>query len=347
MAAITLYTEQSLTATCVPNIFIDEYMTHANGEYVKIYLYLLRSINRMDCSFSLSQIADHFDCTERDILRALKYWERKRLFGLEYDSEGTLSGIRFVSEVGHDMPRQKDSGLVDAADRFIAASDPAKHIPTADELGEFCEREDVKELVFISEQYLGRTLNQNDLSTVFFWHDELGFSAELIEFLIETCVSGGHKNLRYMQRVAEDYASKGITTVEDARAYSGENGTLGRMVAKAFGIRGRLLAPGEMAYVSSWSDKLGFSPEMISEACARTIAAIHEPSFEYANSILEKWHSSGVRTMEDAKKADEAHRQSSQRGRRAVASAGRFANFQQRENDYEEIQSRLIQKSFQ
>ena len=78
MAKITLYNEQPLAATYVPNIFIDEYMTQANGEYVKIYLYLLRSISQPECSFSLSQIADHFDCTERDVLRALKYWEKRQ-----------------------------------------------------------------------------------------------------------------------------------------------------------------------------------------------------------------------------------------------------------------------------
>ena len=61
MAKITLYNEQPMSATYVPNIFIDEYMTRANGEYVKIYLYLLRSISQPERSFSLSQIADHFD----------------------------------------------------------------------------------------------------------------------------------------------------------------------------------------------------------------------------------------------------------------------------------------------
>ena len=87
MAKITLYHDQSAAATCVPNIFIDQYMTRANGEYVKIYLYLLRCFAQPSADFSLSGLADHFDCTERDILRALKYWEKLRLFHLEYRSE--------------------------------------------------------------------------------------------------------------------------------------------------------------------------------------------------------------------------------------------------------------------
>ena len=70
MAKITLYNDASASATFVPNIFIDQYMTQANGEYVKIYLYLLRCMNQTHSDFSLSRLADHFDCTERDILRA-------------------------------------------------------------------------------------------------------------------------------------------------------------------------------------------------------------------------------------------------------------------------------------
>lgn len=81
----------------MPNIFIDQYMTRANGEYVKIYLYLLRCFAQPSADFSLSGLADHFDCTERDILRALKYWEKLRLFHLEYDANDNLSGIRMLN----------------------------------------------------------------------------------------------------------------------------------------------------------------------------------------------------------------------------------------------------------
>ena len=98
MAKITLYNDLSAAATYVPNIFIDQYMTRANGEYVKIYLYLLRCFAHASNDFSLAGLADHFDCTERDILRALKYWEKLHLFHLEFDDEEQLCGIRLLSE---------------------------------------------------------------------------------------------------------------------------------------------------------------------------------------------------------------------------------------------------------
>ena len=72
--AILLKRDSSMAATYVPNTFIDKYMTHADGEFVKIYLYLLRCMNSPDTPFSISGTADKFDHTEKDVRRALKYW---------------------------------------------------------------------------------------------------------------------------------------------------------------------------------------------------------------------------------------------------------------------------------
>ena len=44
MAKILIHSDSASSATSVSNIFIDEYMSDANGEFVKIYLYLLLSL---------------------------------------------------------------------------------------------------------------------------------------------------------------------------------------------------------------------------------------------------------------------------------------------------------------
>ncbi len=348
---ITLYNDQPATTTSVPNLFIDEYMTQANGEYVKIYLYLLRNLSRPDGGFSLSQIADHFDCTERDILRALMYWERLQLFRLEYDSGKNLSGICFLTDALRGTLEQQEAEPEDSANRFIRATGPDTADYSADAIRAFCSKEDIHELVYVAEQYLCRTLNHNDLNTLFFWYDRLSFSTELIEFLIETSVSRGHTSLRYMHKIAEDYAQRGVRTVQEAKQLQLHTSTLYSTVMKAFGIRGRHLVPSETSFLKQWSTGFGFDAEMIREACTRTINTIHEPNFGYAHSILEKWHNQGIHTMEEVKKADEAFQQSQRRRRPAstgsAGTANRFINFPQRENDYEEIQQLLVQNSLQ
>lgn len=43
-------------ATILSNIFIDRFMPKANGEFVKVYIYLLRMLGRPEEAFGLSQM---------------------------------------------------------------------------------------------------------------------------------------------------------------------------------------------------------------------------------------------------------------------------------------------------
>ena len=66
-------------ATVLDNEFIDQYMVRANGEYVKVYLLLLRHMNQSSGCLSVSELADLLECTEKDVLRALRYWKSEGL----------------------------------------------------------------------------------------------------------------------------------------------------------------------------------------------------------------------------------------------------------------------------
>jgi DnaD/phage-associated family protein len=68
-------------------------MIDANDAQLKVYLYLLRMF-QAGLATSVSDIADKFNHTEKDVIRSLKYWEKKQLLTLEYDEDKTLVGIR-------------------------------------------------------------------------------------------------------------------------------------------------------------------------------------------------------------------------------------------------------------
>lgn len=92
MNTITISTENKETYSAISNLFIDHYMTDANGEYVKIYLYLVR-LMQGNSAITIANIADHFNLTESDICRAIKYWISKDVLKLNYDGGGKLKGI--------------------------------------------------------------------------------------------------------------------------------------------------------------------------------------------------------------------------------------------------------------
>ena len=195
MSKITLYSDKDTTATSVPNVFIDEYMSSANGEFVKIYLYLLRQLNASEAGFSLSEIADKFEHTEKDVKRALCYWERMQLLHLDYDTNEELVGIRLMDALSK-ASEEKASPVSIAAGNTapnspVSVTDsipnessvPTKKSYSADDLKQFTEQEAVMELVFIAEQYLGRTLTATDLNAIFYFYDGLNLSIELIIYV--------------------------------------------------------------------------------------------------------------------------------------------------------------------
>lgn len=371
MAKITLHSDAPNSATSVSNIFIDEYMSDANGEFVKIYLYLLRLMNAPDASFSISSIADKFEHTEKDIKRALTYWERMQLLRLEYDDKENLTGVCLLDSTSRntDKPSDTDSSdnnsgkasksapssqpeqssepeaVVASLEISVVAEPPKKKNYSADDIKGFRQNEAVAELLFIAERYLSRTLSATDINTILYVYDVLGFSTDLIEYLIEYCVSKGHTSIRYIEKVALAWADSDISTVADAKQSANMHSQSYFMVMKALGISGRNLVPAETSMIEKWKSEYGFSNELIEEACRRTISTIHQPSFEYTDSILGNWHKKKITNLSDIAKLDAEHQSRKKVAATTAtntASKNKFNNFTQRSTDYSHLESMLL-----
>lgn len=362
MSKINLYSDKNTTTTSVSNVFIDEYMSGANGEFVKIYLYLLRRLNAADAGFSLSEIADKFEHTEGDVKRALCYWERMQLLHLDYDTNENLIGIQLkdaLSKTDHPTPvaATVETSAQDTTSETPVSSEvsnpssvPVKKSYSADDIKQFTEQEAVTELVFIAEQYLGKTLTITDLNTIFYFYDGLKLSVELIEYLIEYCVSNGHSSMHYIEKVAISWAENSYQTVEQAKAANTQYNQLYAAVIKAMGISDHNLTPAEIAFIKKWKNEYGFSIELIQKACEKTILTIHKPKFEYADKILSDWNTNHFTTLEQVAKADSEHqnrKRNTAPATQKTASSNKFNNFEQRSYDYDNLEKMLLASSGQ
>ncbi|MBR3154093.1 MAG: DNA replication protein DnaD, partial [Lachnospiraceae bacterium] len=143
--------------TILPNAFLDGYMPEANGEFVKIYLYLLRVSQDPAKSVSLSQIADRMTCTENDVVRAVRYWEKTGLLIVETDEKRNIAGITFADpvrskeETGQEK-RPKNTrdaspneGSSSKAEEPVRKDEP--YTLTEDKMAELAGKEDVQELL--------------------------------------------------------------------------------------------------------------------------------------------------------------------------------------------------------
>lgn len=353
MTAIQLYSDCPNTVTSVPNLFIDEYMPDANGEFVKVYLYLLRCMENRALNCSVSVIADRFNHTEKDVLRALKYWERMHLLRLEYTPDRSISAIHFLR-----LEEATDYAAVEPVltPTFTPVLPPSaapvetlktRREYTLEEIKAFGQNPEISELFFIIETYLKHPLSSTDTNTVLYWYDALQFSTELIVYLVEYCISKGHSSMRYMDKVAMGWKDNQITTVEQAKENAAIHSQAYYGVMKALGITGRSLAESETAYITKWTKEYGFELPLIQEACRRTISATHQPSFEYTDSILSNWSKNHVRTLEEVKNLDTSFNRTKKVSIH-TASGGKtnkFNNFNQRNYDFDQFEAMMLTTS--
>lgn len=340
MGMITLKNPSRQEATLLSNIFIDDYMPEANGEFVKVYIYLLRTLSTAPVSFSLEEMADRLLCTERDILRGLKYWSKQELLALEFTEDKILSGITLL------QPRKKSAPAEEAVSKSPEQKASSKTFSlTPDRVKELRQNEDMIQLLYIAEQYLGKTLSPTEIQKILFFYDGLGFSTDLIEYLIEYCVSRSHKSIRYIETVALAWAQEGISSVTDAKKANARYSREYYAILKALGITNRSPVETEITLMDTWLKTYGFSMEIIQEACTRTVLQTGQASFQYTDKILEGWKKKQVTSLDDIHALDAEHkkrRQEKKAPKPASSSSNRFNNFQQREYNFEEYEKRLL-----
>lgn len=409
MTAINISSDIATSFTTVSDIFIDQYMPKANGEFVKVYLYLLRATGSGAGIATISEIADHFSNTEADIIRALNYWASEGILQVQTGADGQIMGINLCSLSVSGMQAAQsniqsavadnaaqnnlqNSVVNNAAQNILQNSvvnNAAQNISTVntrmhdsvveklksqtpdkaassqkeytlDEIKEFRKNPDISELFFIIETYLKHTLSSTDTNMVLYWLDELHFSTDLVEYLVEYCITKGHSSLRYMNKVALGWADAGIKTVDQAKDDAAAHSQIYYSVMKALGITGRNLVDSEVSLINKWVGEYGFDIELVKAACNKTISAIQKPSFEYTDSILANWRKKDVHTLKDVEvldanfaKANKASATGSSQSTNAAngsskpksnnsSSKNKFNNFNQRNNDYDKLEKLFL-----
>jgi len=357
MNTISLHADGISDVTIVPNTFIDQFMPSANGAYVKVYLYLLRCFSGNYPELTISSIADRLENTEKDIIRALTYWEKLNLLTITRNQAKEISAINLVdlsnAQTDNTMIVDLDSELDEIAVSIHTETKPAnRQSYSAEKIAQLTNNDEIKWAMQIVEVYLDRPLKPMDLQLILYLYEELHFSPELIMYLYEYCVSKGKKNASYIEAVALTWAEGGIDTEakakEAATTYSDHFNT----VNKAFGLN---RAPGqiERQYITKWVEVFGFSDEIITEACNRTILRTQKPDFKYTDKILETWFKKDVKSNTDIARLDEEFSKTNKTHdtnrvtNMVKPNTNKFNQFPQRTysaQDYAELERKLLNK---
>ncbi len=340
------------------NEFVDVHMSKANGEFVKIYLCFLRLLRDTESGkVPSSAIADRLNLTEKDVVRALRYWENEGLLvfsGSEAFVQKAGSAPEKIKEEpdtdGKEALPLAEKAAASSKDYYVASANPilaeVPEQPSRERFEELEKKEEVRHLNFIAEQYFHRMLTRKDLETIVFVYDSLRFPYELVDYLLEYCADLGKTSARYVLTVANRWHEEGIRTSEAAKLLEARYQKSQQQyyeILRFLGITGRLPIAREKELMDLWLNDFGFSLEIIQAACERTILATSRPTLSYAGKILSKWHDAGVKTVEDVKVLDFERQKSTRAARtpRAKGGVGSFGNYEQRNFDYRQAEKLL------
>lgn len=315
--------------TLVSNVFIEKYMPKARGEFIKVYLLMLKYNNSGEMGANSTILASTLNLLESDILNALNYWNDEGVIKLiPIDKMGNYN-IEFIDLVEDSKSRNKEVNLLEALNKTST-----------------------KDMLNDIERLLGRPLSPKEMTTYLSWQEEFNFSSELILILIEYCVSRGKSDYRYIEKVAIAWHDMNITSIDDAQNYikkTEDKWIKIRHILNYLGIKNPELMKPQQEMLEKWIIDYAFPLEVIEKACNICFQRLNRSDFKYIDGILSSWNKNNLKTLAAIENKEVAYKasQSSHNNKNFIKKTPevnplKFNNFEAREYDYDSLEKKLL-----
>lgn len=304
--------KKSWSSVSVSGSFLERYLAKTPPAYLAVYL-LVKSVSPRK-KMPVAEAATLVHQTPAAVLEAALYWQAEGVLLVE-DGEMYLPMVQTPAPSFAQRPHYEPQEL-----SMYAA-----------------KNEEVRQLFAMAQSYLGRYLTHNDLSVIFSLRHWLELPLEVIEILLRHCAKQNHRSLRYIEKVAIDWAESGIFTVEAAEERLHFTSNDVKKIMTAFGQGGRVPIPAEEAFIKKWRKEMEMPLPLVVLACEKTVEATGKAAFLYADKILENWKKAGIKTPEDVKREQMAFaKQKKEQAKPPVKkpAANAFGTYTQRSYDY-------------
>lgn len=310
--------------TPISNIFIERYMPKARGEFIKVYLLMLKFSVSGEPGVNSTILASSLNLLESDIMNALNYW----------NDEGVIK-ITPIDKMGNFN--------IDFLDLSEESSSDNPQVSLLEELN----NNSIKDMLQEIEKLLGRPLSPKEMSTYIGWEKDLSFSLEMILLLIQYCISKGKTDYRYFEKVALAWFDANIKTIEDAQLFikrHEDKWIKYRKILSYLGIKDADIMKPQEDMLNKWVNQYQFSVEVIYKACEICFERLNRADFKYIDGILNSWHKDSIKSLEDvaAKDSKKISYKKNNSYNNTNSKPSTFNNFEQRVYDFDTLERKLL-----
>ena len=261
--------------TPVENLFIEEYMLRAPGDFVKVYIYGLRLCYHPVPDASVATIASALGLEEKTVTDAFAYWERQHV----------------LRRTGDNPPSYSFNNLKAL---MVSGSSAEDEIPKMNRSFNAA----------LQDLFGTRLLKAQEYERVNGWIENMHFKPEVVLMLVKHCIAtsgrGTAVTFASMEKEAVRWAKNGATTLSAAEEYQRTltaNYEGAQNVLRRFGLR-RAPSVDEERLFAKWTEDWGFTLDAILYACGET-TKISQPNFAYLDRVLENMHKKQASTSAD------------------------------------------------
>lgn len=285
----------------IQEVFVDKYLADTNGDYIKVYLMLLRYMNLGN--ICIEDIASKLDLTPRKIITAIKYWESVGVLNLSYSNSGAITNIDFVNDLEANNKSNKVKSIIKVENDIdipkIEVADFSEISYDTEVINSLSEDKDFKYLISVYNAYNNKCINEKQIAVLIYLYRDLNFNKELIDYLLEFVCDLNIKNINYIAKVGKNWAINNITTVEQARETTVLYNKSYNKVLKHMGIDSKL-TPKHIEIFDTWFGML--SEELVLKACDIAISQKGKASTSYVNKIITNWKEQNVKSLDDVER---------------------------------------------
>lgn len=303
------------STTSVPDIFFTEYLTSTNGDFIKVYLYML-FLSKYNKDIKINDLSKALNIPVKLIGEACAYWED--------------SGVITKKSNGYIVNNLQDIELHKLYSPKITLS--PKDIEQNSK-----NQYRAKAIESINNNYFQGIMSPSWYGDIEMWFKKYGFDEQVMITLFDYCFNKSALHRNYIQAVADAWSKSNIKTYSDLEVYEQSQEKLvsiQKAISKKLKLT-RQLTQYEEAYIEKWVVDFKYDMDVIDLALKKTTSKTN-PSFDYLDKLISDWHDRNLKSPSEVEHFLSTYKKQSNNIKELAKKTG-YSNYEQR--SYENLDS--------